>query len=134
MLTARVSNLLQNKRLLEVKLLSTSLLSKGQDTDAKYLQQCLVKNSQYNLIERFSEDQVKKERCLAGTMTHVFSHLLKPVDQRLIIAEMDQIIGERYRSLGKSLCLGYFFKSTEKLKYFGSSFELNLKHELLKDL
>ena len=67
-------------------------------------------------------------------MTHVFSHLLKPVDQRLIVAEIEQIIGERYRSLGKSLCLGYFFSSPDKLKQFGSSFELNLKHELLKDL
>ena len=49
-------------------------------------------------------------------MTHVFSHLLKPVDQRLIIAEIEQIIGERYRSLGKSLCMSYFFASPEKLK------------------
>lgn len=36
--------------------------------------------------------------------------------------------------LGKSLNLGYFFSSAEKLKYFASSFELHLKCELLQDL
>ena len=30
--------------------------------------------------------------------------------------------------------MGYFFSSLDKLKYFASSFELHLRHELLQDL
>ena len=62
----------------------------------------------------------------------MFEHLLKPVDQRLTICELEQIIEERYRNLAtKSLNMGYFFGTQDKFKYFGSSFELHTRHSLL---
>lgn len=40
----------------------------------------------------------------------------------------------RYRSLGKSINLAYFFSNLDKLKYFASTLELHLQYESLQDM
>lgn len=36
--------------------------------------------------------------------------------------------------MGKSINMTYFFSNVEKLRYFGSTFEMKERHEALKDL
>ena len=87
-----------------------------------------------NVAHKFMSSYAKLDRSLTDSVTYTFAHLLKPVDQRLIVCELEQVVEQRYRSLGKSLNLGCFFPSLDKLKYFASSFELHLKCELLQEL
>ena len=94
----------------------------------------MVQHASLSTAHKFLASYSKLDRCLTDSVTYTFSHLLKPVDQRLISCELEQIVEERYRCLGKSLNMGYFFSSLDKLKYFASSFELHLRHELLQDL
>ena len=91
----------------------------------------MVQHATLSTAHKFVTSYSKLDRCLSDSVTYTFSHLLKPVDQRLITCDLEQIVGDRYRSLGKSLNMGYFFSSLDKLKYFASSFELHLKHDLL---
>lgn len=134
MLTSRTANLLLKSKVHEIKLLGTCLLMQYEERNASVLQQMLVQQTSLSTTRKFISSYSKLDRCLQDSVTYTFSHLLKPVDQRLIVCELEQVIEERYRCLGKSLNLGYFFSSLDKLKYFASSFELHLKHELLQDL
>ena len=125
MLTSRTASQLQKARVHDIKILGTHLLTKAQENDASFLQQLLVQNASLSTAHKFLTSFTKLDRCMSDSVTYAYSHMLKPVDQRLIICELEQIIEERYRCLGKSLNLGYFFSNVSKLKYFASSFELH---------
>jgi len=60
--------------------------------------------------------------------------VLSPVEQRLITAEIEGIIDERYRKMGKSLSMAYFFSRAEKMRAFATNHELPGHLERLQDM
>jgi len=94
MLVTRTNNLLQQKKLGEIKLLGSSLLTKEQHTDASYLQAMLIRQGDLNILQKFATSFAMQERCLCDTATYTFSRLLAPVDRRLISCEVEQILLE----------------------------------------
>lgn len=94
MIVARTSNLLQQKKLGEIKLLGSCLLTKKQYSDASYLQGLLIRTGELNILKQFTASFTDQERCLKDSATYMFARLLAPIDQRLVSCEIEQIIDE----------------------------------------
>ena len=94
MVTARTASLLQSNRIQDIVLLRSVLLTKGQEKDAGFLQRVITDSHRLNATERFAASFAKMNQRLADTTTHVFSRVLMPVEQRLLICELEQVIDE----------------------------------------
>lgn len=89
MLASRTANLLQKSKVHEIKLLGTNLLTHVEEKSAAHMQRLLVQHSTLSTAHKFLASFSKLDKCLSDSVTYTFSHLLKPVDQRLITCELE---------------------------------------------
>ena len=94
MLVSRTASLLTQKQLGAIRLLGSSLLTKNQDEDAKYLQQLMLRTGELNVTQKYAQSFVEQDRRLIDSATYAFSRLLEAVDQRLLTCEFEQILEE----------------------------------------
>lgn len=134
LVVSKTAACLSNPRVQKIKLLSSRLLTKGEETDYKLLQSLFLQGGRLSVSQRVSQTYCKLESSLDDVITYFFSTMLSPVDKRLLTCELEQIFEERYRSLGKSLNLGYFFSNVEKMRYFATSCDFQTAIKLLVDL